>query len=102
MHACNLDVAIANLFALTAKSHLVKLPSLAEHIKSSLVVFLSQVYLADHLQDLAIRRVVVSEDLLVHLQRFFQQRERILKVSRLHVAATQQSKQMMSINRTDD
>ena len=99
MDSCDLYVTVANLLALAAKGHLVEFPSLAEHVKSRLVVFLPEVHLADDLQDLAIRWVVVSEDLLVHLQRLLQQRKRILEVSRLHVATNRQKKPTISISK---
>ena len=100
MDSCDLYVAVANLLALTAKGHLVEFPSLAEHVKSRLVVFLPQVHLADDLQDLAIRWVVVSEDLLVHFQRLLQQRQRILEVSRLHIATNRQKNRPSASTKT--
>ena len=48
--------------------HLVEFPGLAEDVQCRLEVFLAQVYLPDHLQNLAVRRMRFTQDLLVHLE----------------------------------
>ena len=83
----DLDVAVANLLWLSAKSHLKELPSLTKNIQGSFKVFLTQVNLRYDLQNLAIWRMCITKDLFVHLERLFKQRKCILVVSRLHIAA---------------
>ena len=68
MHSGYLNVAVSNLLGLRTESHLVELPSLSENIKRRLKIFLAEVNLSDDLQNLAIGRMSVTKNLLVHLQ----------------------------------
>lgn len=54
MDGRNLDVTVANLLRLGAKCHLVELPGLTKHVQSRFMILLSQVDLADNLQDLPV------------------------------------------------
>ena len=89
VYCCDFNVTVPNLLRLGAKRHLVELPGLAEDVQGRLVVLLTEVDLANDLEDLAVRWVCVSQDLLVHLEGFLEQAQRILEVTRLHVAVAE-------------
>ena len=68
MYRRNFNVTVANLLGLGPKCHLVEFPSLAEDVQRSLEVFLAEVDLTNHLQNLAVRRMRFTQDLLVHFE----------------------------------
>ena len=93
VHRRDFNVAVSDLLALRPECHLVEFPGLAEDIERRFMVFLSQVDLSDHLENLTVRGVCVAEDLLVHLEGLLEERQGIFVVASLHVAAKPSQRQ---------
>ena len=97
MRLCQLKVDSADFEAAGAELPLVDLPDLEEQVRRRLVIPEPLVDMAHGNVDEAVGVVLLAHDLLVHLQRFLEERERILEVACLHVAPKGRSLNEMGI-----